>query len=79
MYNIFLPKIFANEVIWEENFNNLNNWIIERGNGSWGWGNWELQYYKSENINIVEIPNEIGNNAVQITAKQESGGGIVDQ
>ena len=79
LYNIFLPKIFANEVIWEENFNNLNNWIIEKGNGSWGWGNGELQYYKSENINIVEIPNEIGNNAVQITAKQESGGGIVDQ
>jgi len=77
--NIYLTEIFANEIIWEENFNNLNNWVIETGNGSWGWGNGELQYYKSENIKIVEVPNEIGNNAVQITAKQESGGDIVDQ
>ena len=23
------------EVIWEENFNNLDNWLIETGNGSW--------------------------------------------
>ena len=67
------------EVIWEENFNSLENWIIETGNGSWGWGNGEHQYYKSENIDIIEIPDEPGNNAVRITAKQESGSGITDQ
>ena len=67
------------DVIWEENFDNLDNWVIETGNGSWGWGNGELQYYKSENIDIVEVEGETGNHAVQITAKQESGSGITDQ
>ena len=38
-----------------------------------------MQYYKSENVEIVEVPDEIGNNAVQITAKEESGAGIIDQ
>jgi len=66
-------------VIWEENFDNLDNWVIETGNGSWGWGNGELQYYKSENIDIVEVEGETGNYAVRITAKQESGSGITDQ
>ena len=44
-----------------------------------GLGNGELQYYKEENIDIVEVSGETGNNAVQITAKQESGPGITDQ
>ena len=44
------------EVIWEESFDNLDNWIIKIGDGSWDWGNGELQEYKSENIEIVEIP-----------------------
>ena len=67
------------DVIWEENFDNLDNWVIETGNGSWGWGNGELQYYNSENIDIVEVEGETGNHAVRITAKQESGSGITDQ
>ena len=71
--------IEPSEIIWEDNFDDLENWIIETGNGSWGWGNGELQYYKEENIDIVEVPGETGNNAVQITAKQESGPGITDQ
>ncbi|MCD8479841.1 MAG: T9SS type A sorting domain-containing protein [Candidatus Cloacimonetes bacterium] len=36
------------ELIWQEDFNDLDSWIIETGNGSWGWGNGELQYYKAE-------------------------------
>ena len=24
-------------IIWEENFNNLDNWMKITGNGSWGW------------------------------------------
>ena len=72
-------QIETGEVIWEENFDNLENWIIENGNGSWGWGNGELQYYKSENVEIIDLANENGNNALQITAKQESGPGITDQ
>jgi beta-glucanase (GH16 family) len=66
-------------VIWEEQFNTLDNWIIAEGNGSWGWGNGELEYYKKENVSISPVPGEPGNNALKLVAKQESGPGIVDQ
>ncbi len=66
-------------VIWEENFDNLDNWNKVIGNGSWGWGNGELEFYKEENVTIAVIPGEPGNNALRITAKQESGSGIIDQ
>lgn len=66
-------------VIWEEQFDNLDNWIIETGNGSWGWGNGELEYYHENNVNIDTIAGEPGNTALRITARQESGPGIVDQ
>ena len=67
------------DLIWEDNFDNLDHWIIASGNGSWGWGNGELQFYSENNIAITEIPSELGNNALHITAYQESGEGIVDQ
>ena len=67
------------EIIWEENFDNLDNWLIETGNGSWGWGNGELQYYSENNVEISEIPNEPGNNGLHIIGKEESGSSIVDQ
>ena len=79
LVGVCLGQIEPGEVIWEENFDNLENWIIETGNGSWGWGNGELQYYKAENVEIIDLPNENGNNALQITAKQESGPGLTDQ
>ena len=66
-------------LIWEDNFNNLNNWLKVTGNGSWGWGNGELEFYKNENVDIAPVPFEPGNNALRIIAKQESGPGIVDQ
>ena len=67
------------EVIWEDNFNNLDNWLIESGNGSWGWGNGELQYYHENNVQISEIPNEPGNNGLHIIGREDSGSNIVDQ
>lgn len=67
------------EVIWQEDFNQLDNWIIETGNGSWGWGNGELEFYQEDNVSISEVPGEPGNNALLITARQESGPNIVDQ
>jgi len=67
------------EVLWEENFNNLENWLIETGNGSWGWGNGELQFYSEDNVQISEIPNEPGNNGLHIIGREESGNGITDQ
>jgi hypothetical protein len=47
-------------LIWEESFDSLDNWIIESGNGSWGWGNGELQYYSADNVAIAEVPGEPG-------------------
>ena len=73
------PQAQVGAVIWEDNFNNLDNWIKLTGNGSWGWGNGELEYYQEENVDIAAIPGESGNNAMRITARQESGPGIVDQ
>ena len=67
------------KLIWEENFNSLENWIIDTGNRNWGWGNGELQFYSSQNVSITEILGETGNNAVKITAKNESGSSIVDK
>ena len=66
-------------LIWQDEFDDLNNWIIMTGNGSWGWGNGELQYYSANNVEVVGIPGEPGNMALRITARQESGPGIVDQ
>ncbi len=66
-------------LIWEDDFANLDNWLTLTGNGSWGWGNGELEYYKAENVAVGPVPGEPGNNALIITAKQESGPGIVDQ
>lgn len=66
-------------IIWEDNFNNLDNWNTITGNGSWGWGNGELEYYHYDNVEIAEIPGEAGNMALLITAREESGPGIVDQ
>lgn len=65
--------------LWQEDFNNLNNWIVEEGNGSWGWGNGELQYYSANNVRIDSIQGEPNNNALVITAKQETGPNIADQ
>ncbi len=67
------------DVIWVEEFNNLDNWTKATGNGSWGWGNGELEFYKEDNVLIDEIPGEPGNNALHITAKEETGPDIVDQ
>ena len=67
------------DLIWEENFNDLDNWIKITGNGSWGWGNGELEFYKEENVSISPIPDEPSNNALHIIARNESGPDITDQ
>ena len=60
-------------LIWEDNFNDLDNWLKVTGNGSWGWGNGELEFYQNENVDIAAVPGEPGNKALRIIAKQESG------
>ena len=79
IFSCSITNAQVGDLIWEEHFDNLDNWLIETGNGSWGWGNGELQYYSSDNVLISEIPNEPGNNALHIIGKEESGSGIVDQ
>ncbi len=59
-------------LVWNDEFdgNSLSSdWIYEIGNGSGGWGNNELQYYRQENVNVE-------NGVLTITAKSELFGGF---
>jgi len=67
------------ELLWEDNFDHLENWNQILGNGSWGWGNGELEYYHPDNVTISDIPDEPGNTALHITARSESLPGYTDQ
>lgn len=67
------------DLLWEDDFTDLGNWIVITGNGSWGWGNGELEYYAANNVGIAPVAGEPGNTALRIIARQESGPGIVDQ
>jgi len=46
------------ELIWSDEFSGSaldeSNWTFEIGNGNWGWGNNELQFYREENTSIVD-------------------------
>lgn len=66
-------------LVWSDEFDDLDAWIKLTGNGAWGWGNGELQYYAEDNVTIAEAPGEPGNFALRIQARAESGPGIVDQ
>lgn len=57
-------------LFWNDEFdgNSLSaDWILELGNGDWGWGNNELQYYTNSN-HVVE------NGMLRITAKNQNVG-----
>ncbi len=75
--NAIFPQI--GDLLWEDQFDDLDHWLTETGNGQWGWGNGELQFYQAENVDIMEIPGEPGNNALHIEVREESGPGITDQ
>jgi beta-glucanase (GH16 family) len=57
------------QLVWEDNFNgsslDLGKWQHEIGTGSGGWGNNELQYYRSQNTTV-------SGGMLTITAKQEN-------
>jgi len=61
------------ELIWQDEFSaaevDLNNWTFEIGNGDWGWGNNELEYYRKENT-------VIDNGFLVITALEEAYNGF---
>jgi len=61
------------KLVFEENFEgpnlNLSKWEYDLGNGVWGWGNGELEYYRKSKENVY-----IENNQLHIKAKVESYG-----
>ncbi len=59
------------QLAWSDEFDGSigPGWVFETGNGSGGWGNNELQYYRRENAAIE-------NNALVITARREDFGGF---
>lgn len=54
------------QLVWQDEFTNgiSNSWRFETGNGTNGWGNNEMQYYRRENATVE-------NGALVITAKRE--------
>jgi beta-glucanase (GH16 family) len=58
-------------LVWADEFNSSigPDWVFETGTGSGGWGNNELQYYRSQNASV-------NNGHLVITARRESFGGM---
>lgn len=62
------------KLVWADEFGgtsiNPNNWAFEIGNGNWGWGNNELEYYTSSSTNAY-----IQNGSLVIQAVNQPMGG----
>jgi hypothetical protein len=58
-------------LVWSDEFtNNISpDWVFETGNGSGGWGNNELEYYRRENAYVA-------NGTLVIEARRENYGGF---
>lgn len=59
-------------MVWNDEFDGFelsSDWVQEIGNGSWGWGNNELEYYRAENTSVSD-------GFLMLTAKQEAYGGF---
>lgn len=58
------------QLVWSDEFTNSisSDWVFETGNGSDGWGNRELEYYRRENATVQD-------GKLVIAAKRESFGG----
>ena len=59
-------------LIWSDEFNegvspNFKNWGYDMGNGDYGWGNNEKQYYTNRPENVI-----IEEGLLKITAKREN-------
>jgi beta-glucanase (GH16 family) len=59
------------QLVWQDEFNGSigPDWVFETGNGSGGWGNNELEYYRRENATVE-------NGKLVITAKRQDFGGF---
>ena len=62
------------DLVWSDEFNgtklDTNTWSYEIGNGSWGWGNGEVEYYTDREDNV-----KVSDGFLQIIAKRENYGG----
>ena len=61
-------------LVWSDEFNgtslDTSVWSYEIGNGSWGWGNGEVEYYTNRTDNV-----KVADDCLQIIAKKENYGG----
>ncbi|MED5622064.1 carbohydrate-binding protein [Ideonella sp. BN130291] len=64
------PAMAQWQLVWSDEFHGSigPDWVFETGNGTGGWGNNELQYYRRENATVE-------NDALVITARREDFGG----
>jgi beta-glucanase (GH16 family) len=50
------PSVTYNTLVWSDEFNgssvDTSNWTFETGTGMNGWGNQELEYYRSQNATV---------------------------
>lgn len=62
------------KLIWSDEFNgtalDTDNWTYEIGNGDWGWGNNEQEYYTDSTDNV-----NVSNGTLKITARSQAKGG----
>ena len=70
---LHLTALGQNTLIWSDEFGgsalNLNQWTYDIGQGDWGWGNNELQYYTNSSSNV-----SVDNGYLNITALNEQFG-----
>ncbi|HHU37609.1 MAG TPA: glycoside hydrolase family 16 protein [Treponema sp.] len=67
------PTIPGYTLVWADEFNgsslDTSKWNYDIGNGDWGWGNGEAQYYRAENVKVSD-------GILKITAKKENYAGF---
>lgn len=63
------PLTYAGyNLVWSDEFDGTtlsSQWAFDLGTGSWGWGNNELQYYRTQNVTV-------SNGLLEIKAKAET-------
>ncbi|MDQ2077056.1 carbohydrate-binding protein [Marinimicrobium sp. ABcell2] len=62
------------QLVWSDEFDTIdhNNWTFETGNGDWGWGNGELQYYTDGDNAFIQYDPEVNSNVLVLEARQEN-------
>lgn len=70
--SVYVEPFSFNELVWSDEFNvdgspNTSNWTYDLGNGDWGWGNNESQYYTNRSDNVI-----VEDGMLKITAKKEN-------